>query len=68
MKNTKAALINRLSEARGRLAHHLDMLAVRKSGDSIDREALAEDFVEQLRSTLREIEECLVALWHENSK
>jgi len=64
MKDTKAALINRLSEARGRLAHELDMLEGRKSSDGMNREAQVEDLLRQLRSTLGEIEECISALWH----
>ena len=68
MKDTKATLINRLSEARSRLAHELDMLEGRKSANGMKREAHVEDLLRQLRSTLKEIEECISALWHIDSK
>jgi hypothetical protein len=67
MRDSRAALINQLTEVRVRLARQIDILLSRKPDYSTNREVQIDDLVKQLRATLREVEECIAAVWHEKS-
>ena len=67
MGNSRAALINQLTEVRVRLARQIDILLSRKPDYSTNREVQIDDLMKQLRATLREVEECIAAVWHEKS-
>ena len=68
MTDSRAALINRLSEARVRLARQIDMLASLTPDYRINRETQLGDLIKQLQDTLSQVEECIAAVWHEKSE
>ena len=68
MKSSKAAHISRLSDARVRLARQIDVLLSRGGAYGINREAEIGELTKKLRDILRELEECIAAVWHEKSK
>jgi hypothetical protein len=65
MKSSKAAYINRLSDARVRLARQIDVLLSRSGDYDINREPEIGELIKKLRDVLRELEECIAAVWHE---
>ena len=68
MRDSRAALINQLTEVRVRLARQIDILLSRRPDYSTNREVQIDDLMKQLRTTLREVEECIAAVWHEKSE
>ena len=63
--NRRASHINRLSEARIRLAHQIDQLLGRDTDQGVNRSAEIRELLTKVRDTLAEIEECITAVWRE---
>ena len=68
MTDNRATLINQLTEVRVRLARQIDILLSRTPDYSSNRDAQIDDLMKQLRATLREVEECIAAVWHDKSE